>query len=275
MNCQQAREVFPELLDRRTSETAHVEVRAHLAHCPDCQREFAALSQTVGALDALNPEPSSRLRTNFYAMLEEEKNSAASVEAALQKKRRPALLGGWSWFLAPALGCALVLLGFRVGTDFGNPARAGAAPDDATRRELAELRGQINKMSQLVGYSLLQQQQGPVNGRLRDVLLAAESATPSEKVLDDLISALAFDPSINVRLRAIEALYAHADQPVVRSGVLAALPREQSPLVQLEMIEFVTTAHDRDAAPLLEKMAQNDTLDQTVRLAAQRALAQL
>jgi hypothetical protein len=275
MNCQQARDAFPDLLDRRTADTAHAEARAHLAHCPDCQREFAALSQTLSALDALNPEPAPRLRKNFYAMLEEEKNSAASVEAALLKKRRPALLHGWRWILAPALACALVLLGFQLGANFGVAVPAAGAGDDATRRELADLRGQINKMSQLVGYSLLQQQQGPVNDRLRDVLANAESATPSDKMLDDLISALAFDPSPPVRLRALEALYAHVDKPMVRSGVLAALPREQNPLVQLEMIEFVTTAHDRDAAPLLEQLSQNESIDQTVRVAAQRALAQL
>jgi hypothetical protein len=53
------------------------------------------------------------------------------------------------------------------------------------------------------------------------------------------------------------------------------LPREQNPLVQLELIDFVAAARDRDAAPVLEKMAKNDAVDRTVRDAARRALAQL
>ena len=72
MNCQRAREVFPELLDPRHSAghvppgsgepAAHLEVRAHLAACPDCQREFAAFSRTVATLDTLPlPKPSPRL----------------------------------------------------------------------------------------------------------------------------------------------------------------------------------------------------------------------
>lgn len=277
MNCESAREIFPALLDHHTAATAHVEARAHLASCPDCQREFSALSQTLTTLDALPaPRPSPQLRKNFYAMLEEEKNSAASVRAATEREQRSRRASLWRWILSPLAGCALLLLGFLGGTRYGAPAPAPvAAADDATKRELAALRDQMNKMGQLVGYSLLQQQQGPANDRLRDVLASARTEKPSPKVLDDLISALAFDPSANVRLRALEALYTHADNQVVRSGVLASLPREKNPLVQLEMIDFVTAARDREATPVLEKMSQDDAIDRTVRDAARRALVQL
>ena len=129
-------------------------------------------------------------------------------------------------------------------------------------------------MGTLVGYSLLQQQQGSVNDRLRGVLASAQAAQPSDKVLDDLISALAFDPNANIRLRALEALAPHAERQLVRAGVLAALPREQNPLVQLELIDFVAMAQDRDAASILEKLAADESTNLTVRDAAKLALAQ-
>lgn len=278
MNCSSAREFFPELLDARTAATAQAEARDHLAHCPDCQREFSALSQTLATLDAPPAAPSAALRRNFYALLEEEKHSAASVRTAAdrtagtQTARRTST---WRWLLAPALAAMALLAGFQLGTRYAPPATAVPPPDDATRRELAALRTQVNQMSQLVGYSLLQQQQGPANDRLRDVLLAAHSDAPGARVLDELILALAFDPSANVRLRALEALHAHADNATVRAGIIAALPREQNPLVQLELIDFVATAHDRTAAPALEKISREESSDQSVRAAARRALAQL
>src|ERR1700712_5700354 len=78
MNCSTAQERFSDLLDGRLPEVSTAEVRAHLASCPDCQREYAALAQTLVALDALPAaKPGPALRKNFYAMLEEEKNSAA------------------------------------------------------------------------------------------------------------------------------------------------------------------------------------------------------
>jgi len=277
MNCSSARDIFPELLDARTAPTAQPGARAHLAHCPDCQREFSALSKMLAVLDTPAAAASPALRRNFYALLEEEKHSAASARAAADRaaSRTGRRTGAWRWLLAPALAAVTLLAGFQLGTRYAPPPTAIAAPDDATRRELAALRTQVNQMSQLVGYSLLQQQQGPANDRLRDVLLAAHSDAPGARVLDELILALAFDPSANIRLRALEALHAHADNATVRAGIVAALPREQNPLVQLELIDFVATAHDRTAAPALEKISREESSDQSVRAAARRALAQL
>src|SRR5258708_8453241 len=101
MNCQSFREFFPALLDQRTASTAHPEARAHLANCPECQREFAALSQTLAALDAMpTPQPSPRLRTNFYSMLEEEKHSAASAHAAAEREYPLRRARMWRWILS-------------------------------------------------------------------------------------------------------------------------------------------------------------------------------
>jgi len=273
MTCDKVRDVFPELLDLRTPAPAQREARAHLAHCPDCQREFAALTRTAAALDAMpTPQPSPRLRKNFYAMLEEEKHSAVSVRAVAEREHHARRASLWRWILAPALAGAIALIGFQAGMRY---APAIATSEDPTQRELAKLRREVAQTRQLVGYSLLQQQQSPANDRLRDVLAAAREEKPSEKIIDTLISALAIDPSANVRLRALEALFTHADNRNVRAGILAALPREQNPLVQLEMIDFVAAAHDREATPALEQISQNETFDQTVREAARKALAQL
>ncbi|MSU72745.1 MAG: HEAT repeat domain-containing protein [Opitutus sp.] len=279
MNCQAARDTFPALLDHRAAAADHANARAHLAVCPDCQREFAALHETLVALDSLPaPLPSPQLKKSFYVLLETEKQMAASPLAAAEISRSapPHRARRWRWLLSPILSSAMLLVGFIFGTRSNpSPSAGPSGADDATKRELADLRQQVNKMGQLVGYSLRQQQQGPANERLRSVLASANTAQPGDKVLDDLISALAFDPNANIRLRALEALYAHAENAVVRSGVIAALPREQNPLVQLEMIDFVATAHDGEATSVLEKMAENEAIDQSVRGAARRALTQL
>ncbi len=141
--------------------------------------------------------------------------------------------------------------------------------------ELKQLRTEMNKMGTAVAYTLYQQQQGPANERLREVLAAAKAENPSDKILDDLVLALTLDPSANVRLRAIEALYPHAERELVRAGVLAALPREQNPLVQLELIDFVGATQDENAAPVLEKIAGDEAANTSVRDAAKTVLAQL
>ena len=279
MICIQAREVFSELLDVRTAATAHLDARTHLAGCPDCQREFSALSQTLAALDAMpTPSPTPRLRQNFYAMLEEEKNSAASLRvAAARSAGRPnsRQFSLWGWIFTPLSAAALLALGFVAGQRSA-PAPVGPATDTvALRQEITSLQAQVSKMGQLVGYSLLQQQSRPGNDRLRGVLTSATLENPNEKILNDLIGALALDPSANVRLRALEALYPQAGQEVVRAGVLASLTREQNPLVQISMIDFLAAARDREAVPTLEKISTSETADRSVRDAAKRALTQL
>lgn len=276
MNCQDARANFTELLDSRTPATAHLDARSHLANCPDCQREFASLAQTLTALDNLSvPAPSPRLRQQFYATLEEEKHSAASARDAIEREHRRRAV--WRWILAPIGGAALLAFGFLAGTRFSTaPApQTVIATDPETKRELHDLRTKIEHletMNQLVASSL---QERPGNDRLHGVVTSGSVDNPNERDLNELITSLVLDPSVGVRLRALEALYAHADREVVRTSVLASLTRENSPLVQVAMIDFLASAQDTEAKPALERMSVNSSADQNVREAAKRALAQL
>jgi anti-sigma factor RsiW len=278
MNCTQAQERFSELLDSRLSAPDTAEVRNHLASCPDCQRDYSSLAQTLSAVDRLPlAKPSPRIRTNFYAMLEEEKNSAASIHAAVVRRQRAARFTLWRWILSPIAAVAIALAGFHFGARYGTPTPTpvAAAPTDdaAMKREIAELRAKVDSVGQLVGFSLLQQRS--TSERLQTVLATLDEKNPNQKILANLIGALALDPSVNVRLSALDALFPHADQQLVRTGVLASLPREQNPLVQVAIIDFLVAARDQDAAPELQKLVRDASIDQQVRDAAKRALAQL
>ncbi len=178
----------------------------------------------------------------------------------------------WRWILSPAAAIAIALAGFHFGSRYAAPA-APVASDTETKRQLAEMRKKLESIDQLVAISLLQQRS--TSERLQTVLATLDQKNPDQKILSNLIGALALDPSVNVRLSALDALYPHANQQLVRSGVLATLPREQNPLVQVAMIDFLVAARDRDATPELERLARNETLDSAVREAAKRGLAQL
>jgi hypothetical protein len=292
MNCARIREQLPSLLDDRLATAAAREIRAHLTGCPECEREFATLNQTLNALDAVPaPTPSPRLRARVYAAIAAEQHAlrhpatAAAEPIAPASAKAPVRFGRslWFWLVQPLAAAALLVLGFTLGHRTASapaapPAIAAATqPADATatQRELADLRKKVDTMSQLVGYSLLQQQSRSSNDRLRGVLTSAAVAQPDDKTINDLIGALAFDPSANVRLNALEALYPHAGQEVVRAGVLTSLPREQSPVVQVSMIDFLVAARDREATPALQKLSANTQADINVREAAKRALTQL
>jgi anti-sigma factor RsiW len=282
MNDQRARELLLDYHRGSLSAADAAALRAYLATHPALQQEFDELGSTFHALDAMpSVKPTPRLRAGVFAAIEAEKRESrvTFLPSTQPRTHRPEHRSFWLRLTQPLAACALLALGFMVGARHATlppatpPATTGINAE--TQRELTALREQVNTMSQLVGYSLLQHQQRPTNERLKTVLASANLENPNDKVINELIGSLALDPSANVRLTALEALYPHANQEVVRAGVLSSLPREPSPLVQVAMIDFLVAARDREAAPTLDKLSRNDTLDRSVRAAAVRALTQL
>jgi hypothetical protein len=279
MNCQRVQDSFIDYQDGSLPAGESAQLRAHLANCPTCQREWAALQEMTSKLDALpEAEPSPRLRENFYAMLETHQREAdAPSPFALARGRIDrffaALLPAQP-ALQFAFALALLIGGLLAGQHYlARPATVAPAVDVAAQQKIAELEAKVNSMGQLVTYSLLQQQS--TSDRLQTVLTSMDVKNPDRKVLTDLVGALAFDPSINVRLSAVEALAQHADDSLVRAGVLSALPRERAPLVQVAMIELLAGARDLSALPAFEKLSRDEATDINVREAARRALAVL
>jgi len=279
MNCQRVQESFIDYQDGSLSAAEAAQLRAHLANCPDCQREWSALQEITRKLDTLPaaPEPSPRLREQFYAMLDTyQRDADAPSPFALARSRIDrffATLLPAQPALQFAFALALLFGGLFAGQRFLTKPTEVLPADDSAKQELAALRAQVNSMGQLVTYSLLQQQS--TSERLRTVLATMDLKSPDRKVLTDLVGSLVFDPSINVRLSAVEALAQHSDDSLVRAGVLSALPRETAPLVQVAMIELLATTGDQAAKPVFEKLSRDEALDRNVREAARRALAAL
>lgn len=276
MNCQRIQESFVDYQDGTLAPDESAAVRTHLASCPTCQREWSALQEIARKLTLLPaPEPSARLRENFYAMLDTHQREADAPSPFVLARSRLDRFFGALLPDAPALqfafSLALLAGGLFVGGRYFTTPAAPAVVDDAAKVELAALKAQMNSMGQLVTYSLLQQQS--TSERLQGVLATMDLKTPDRKVLTDLVGALAFDPSVNVRLTAVEALAQHANDSLVRAGVLSALPRETAPLVQVAMIELLASTHDDAAVPVFDRLSRDESADKNVRDAARRALA--
>jgi hypothetical protein len=278
MNCQRIQEAFLDYQSGALPDHEATVIRAHLGSCLECQRVWAGLQQTLLTLDRLpDPTPRPRLRTAVYAMIDEAQREIDSPSPfALARSRIDAFFAG----LLPsrpvlqfALTLAFLITGIFAGSRLLQPTPLVVTQTDpATLQELAALRAKVDTMDQLVTSSLRQQS---ATARLQTVLAALDPQATDDRTLADLLNTLAFDPSINVRLGALEALYAHAERDPVRAAINAALPRERSPLVQVAMIDFVVAARDVEAARTLTALAEDPKVDGVVREAAHRGLAQL
>ena len=260
-------------LDARTQE----ELRLHLAGCPACSEDLRTLTSTLHALDAMpTPKPSPRVRQSVYAAIAAEKRLIASSPAPAAVRPRSSRRSVLFWIFQPIAACALIAVGFLAGHRTA-PAPVTAAPvatkpDPTTQQQIADLQAKVDTMTQMVGYSLTK---NSTNDRIAKVLTTAATVKPGEQVIDNLITTMTLDPSANVRLNAVEALYAHADNAVVKAAVVASLTHESSPLVQIALIDFAVGAHDHEAVPELQKLIAADQTDPNVRDAAKNAIPQL
>jgi HEAT repeat protein len=94
-------------------------------------------------------------------------------------------------------------------------------------------------------------------------------------VLTALLDTLMHDSNVNVRLAAIDALRQFGSQQVVRNGVVQALTRQDSPMVQMALIDLVVDWREKESVDTLRILSQNQNLNEAVRERAQDGLMQL
>jgi hypothetical protein len=267
MSCDSFQEDFLEYRANRLSPDRAQALGEHLRTCLTCQRAWADFQELDRKLAKLpSPEPSANLHRNFYAMLDT--HLAAQREPGVFAPVRRGLARLWAeWMPANPLAqaaAAIALLACGVVTTLWVQTRRERDAD------LAALRHQVDAVTRLVAYTALDRE--PASDRMRAVLA---TDTGNALGLAKLLSALSLDPNINVRLSALESLYPNSGDAAVRSGVLAALTRESSPIVQVAMIDFLATARATEAQTQFETLARNPATNSTVRAAATSGLARL
>jgi len=168
---------------------------------------------------------------------------------------------------APA--ALLAVLGAAAG--WAQPAPHAAAPQP--NPEIAQLRGQVESLRQMVALSLLQEQSP--SSRLRGVNYSYQMTQPDRDVEQALLHAVGHDSNVNVRLSAVDALAKFAADPEARRALADSLAVQDSPLVQVALIDLLVQLNAREAAPVVAKLAQDKDANEAVRQRAVSALEKL
>ena len=267
MKCEQIAELLPDYLQGSLSPDQHRTVEAHLEQCADCSEEVAVWRK-LSLLPVEQPSPMSRVR--FEAMLQAYQAGRSNEPAGDSQLRKRA--SSWSFFHwlrspvgAAAWSAALLVIGVFAGIRLAGP--KPPSPD------IAAIQKDLESTKQLVVLSMLQQQSA--SARLEGVSWSTREQQLNPQVLSALLHTLRYDPSVDVRLAALDALSRHSAQPQVRSSVVNALQEQQSPLVQVALIDQLVEWHDREAKPHLEKLRQSQDLNPAVRQHADWAISKL
>jgi len=110
MNCNQIRELLPELATGTDATTLQPEVSSHIASCNDCAAHLRELQKTMALLDEWQaPEPSPYFDTRLQARLREEMARPRAQAAWFSWLRHPA----WAMSLTAVIFAGALLLGNR------------------------------------------------------------------------------------------------------------------------------------------------------------------
>jgi hypothetical protein len=267
MNCEQVKREFPDYLVKSLGQESSAAIQAHLATCVACREELVALGSVWSRLGVLeDSQPGPQVRARFYAMLEEHQIALRS-----QPKRRVTFgdwLEGW-WPVRPVWQFALGLLLLSVGVGLGRWSFEKPKQDG----EIARLRDEVGGLRELLTLSLLQQQSA--SERLRGVSWSSQVQQPEEPVLSALLQTLNSDPNVNVRLAALDALQNFSNLREVREGLLYALEKQKSPLVQITLIDWLVKSKERQAVNVLTRISHEPQFQPKVRERARWGLRQL
>ena len=178
-------------------------------------------------------------------------------------------LPGWP-LPAPALRFAaavlIVALGFSAGF-FSGVAKKN------TSGQLAALNSEVDSLKQQVSLSLLSQPSA--SARLQGLSMTSQLRDPDPALLKTLLTVLDSDPSVSVRLSAVDALYLFADREEVRAAITDSLSRQTSHLVQIALIDLMVALKEKRAAAALKKLLAGNQLIPEVRQRAQSGISQI
>ena len=275
MNCDKVRDLFSEYVVTGVDPEDKAECRAHLAECTSCREEWASVRKTWDALEGLpQMEPGPEMRTRFYQMLEAYEQGRSEAVKDKQTARK----GFWSWWpanpvwqFAPGLALLAAVLVVSQLKSVG-PGVLGKGAAGSTQ-EIAQLRGEVQNMRQLVTLSLLQQQSA--SDRLQGVTWSYRVAPTDTEVLSALLRTVNHDQSVDVRLSAVDALKSFGDSPIARRGLVQSLAKQTSPLVEIAIVDAIVDLKDKDAVPAIRAQLSKPELNTSVQKRLEAAIKQL
>jgi hypothetical protein len=228
----------------------------------ELRREVAELEAVWKDLDEVDEQqPSPFLRARFYQKL----NEISDREARLAR-------GAFAWWkpgLAGLVRQALVAIGlFALGLFVGRDRSSSPSRD-----QVAQLHNQVQELRQTVALSLMDRQSA--TSRLEGVSWSMQVDQLDPELLKALLEALNHDPNTNVRLASLDALEKFTRDKDVRQALVNSIRQQDSPLVQIALIDSLVHIQDRGAADELRKLTQDRALNSAVQERARWGLQKL
>ena len=232
------------------------ELEAALARDEAIRQRMDELEKVLLGVDNLPlHEVDSDLKQRFYSMLtREEERHAQPLDQPARRRLR-----AWHWQAAAAI---LLLVG---GIWLGNQWGAQQARLQALEMQMTQTKALMRTLASGTSTS----------SRIQAVHASYQAPAADPEILAVLIDLMQHDPSVNVRLAAIEALEAFAPGDQVPDAMIRALKAPQESVVQIALINALVNLKASEAIPALENLVDSVAVVEPVRNEAQLGIRKL
>ena len=264
MTPEECRLLIPQYLAGELTLAEREHFKEQLEADEELRHEVEELGVLWAGLGSLPEErPSAALRARFYRRLSDVQNDVARPLGRGYAWWKPGLQG-----LVPqtTIAVAVFLLGMYVG-------RANMAGHAGATAEVERLDTEVQGLRQTVALTLLDRQSA--TSRLEGISWSSRVERPDRDLVSALGTALNRDPNTNVRLAALDALEKFSGDPGIRKVLIDALSHQDSPLVQIALIDALVQLRDHAAAPEFRRLTGDAEVNAAVRQRAQWGLQKL
>ncbi|MBN1832957.1 MAG: HEAT repeat domain-containing protein, partial [Deltaproteobacteria bacterium] len=269
MKCEEIQGLLTEYIDNFLDEKDRILVYEHLSSCEACSRKVEEIeSLFLDLKDIELEEPSENLRNSFYNMINSYTLGMGNrIKLPLHEKALK-WIDSW-WPQRPAVQFAVTMSVLIIGLATGLKMNM----KNESEKEIVQLKTDVNQMRQTIMSSLLNQ--SSVTERINGLTMTSRLENVDSQFLSTLLLLLNSDSDVNVRLAAINALSKYADNEYVRQELVKSLGLQSSPLVQVSLIDLLSSIQAYDSYPTLMRMIEDPETDDPVKKRAKKALTRL
>lgn len=247
MDCKTIEALIVDFLDGQLSEVDSQNVSQHIESCDNCKAIYDETKMLFSAFEHLeSKEPSANLRSEFYKLLEEEKQLTTTkvVQVLPEKKEFP-------WKYAFQVAAAIILM-------FGGYFFGSHSSKQFASQEISALQQETVELRQDMMLAMIENQSP--SKRIQAVNFTEHFVKPDHKILEALIGRMKYDGNVNVRLAAAEALSEFPESILVKDAFIEALSTQKDPSLQIAIIQFLVKIQEKRAiAPMQQLLEHEDT----------------
>ena len=225
-------------VDRRT-------IEQELLSNADAQKIYEELKEVIFLMEtSTSLKPTSSLKKKFDKDL---------TDAIHHVERSKTIFFSPAYYRAAAAVALMVIsgaLGFWISKNNAQQERLVQI-----EREMELTRRQLAETKQLM-LGMLENDQS-ASQRIKGVNVAMELPRADEQVVNVLFKTMRSDPSTNVRLAALEALYKFRRDQSVRNGLINALAEQTDPMVQIRLIQLMVEMEEKAVVDELHKIVDD------------------